>query len=493
MKIARPIIILALLVGLFGANLTIAQAQKLSPYSSTINVQNIGTDTATITIKYYNQDGSVATSVDDTLSVNQSKNYITLPVDNGFNGSAVISSSQPLAVLSNLNHTNSSSVAVARESYLGSSEGAETVYLPLLTTKLGAVSNDTWFSIQNVGTDTATVNVTYSDCTTGNPTGISIPQGASYVINNAVDTCHTTKAYAGVVTSNQPVVVVVVQEKAYNNSAYQTGVMYSYTGLTNNGSPVQIFPVVTFNNSGNRTGIQVQNTTATDTTITIQYMHDQNNLGTNCTETQNVPANSSVTFGWPAWIASNPSYTGSSTCTRGQTFIGSAYISVNSANVNVQTVVSQIKDGTNRAAAYTGFQPSQATGKIVMPLIMDRVGSSSLLVTYLQIFNNSTNPAYVKCEISGTSSSGDKTYEITDTIPAQNSARYGQLNQIAAGFVGSGYCETYTDNTFATLDSTGEIFGVVNQVSSIGNYALAAANWDSLQIYTAINTAQPVE
>jgi hypothetical protein len=494
MKIARVFFTFIVVVGILGVSMSPSQAQKLNPYSSALSVQNMSGVVANITLTYYNPDGTVSGTAPDTLNPNEAKSYPTLPnLTAGFSGSAVISSDQPLAAISNLNHTSSGTV-VARDVFPGSPNGANTVYLPLLASKLGAVSNDTWFSIQNAGGSVATVNIVYSDCATGNPAPLTIQPGAAATVNNAPETCHTSHAFSGTVTSDQPVVVVVVQEKPYSVPAYPNGVMFAYSGLTNSGSTSQIFPVVTFNNSGNRSGIQVQNTTATSSDITIAYTPYPPALGgtgTACTEKFTVGGNQSVTFGWPTWgVTIPPGYAGISDCVRGQRFIGSALISANTANVNVQTVVSQTKDGTNRGAEFVGFQPSQATGKFVMPVLLDRL-AANVLISYVHIFNaDPVNQAFYKCTISGSGTNGAKSLDFTGTLPASGAGRIDQLNQFDTNFVGSGVCQTYTDATFGTLNPAGKIIGVVGLTTGLTNQTLAGYYNDQLQLYSAFNTTQ---
>jgi hypothetical protein len=97
MKIFRILIAIVIVVGILGATFGPTQAQKLAPYSTALNVQNLGSATANITLTFYKSDGSTEPTVTDTLAVNASKSWITLPVSAGFSGSLVISSDQPLA------------------------------------------------------------------------------------------------------------------------------------------------------------------------------------------------------------------------------------------------------------------------------------------------------------------------------------------------------------------------------------------------------------
>ncbi len=463
-KLIYLLVLIVLVLGVSGVTPQPAAAQKFT-YTSGIQLMNVSTSPGTVSFTYYNtstglQEGSVAT---DTIAAGESKNYYPHP-NPGFSGSLVISSDVEMAAVSNIQTPDGS----ARASYIGVNAGSNSVYLPTLMTKNG--QNDTWISIQNTGGSDATVSIDYSDCTSGEPTGIVIKSGASKQINNATETCHSSKIFSGVITSNQPVAAVVLQEKP--------GVMYAYTGLTNTGSTNPVMPTVTFNNSNNQTGIQIQNTGGSSTNVTITYVPALvGGFGSSCTETQTVAAGASVTFGWPAFVSPAPAgYTGSSTCVRGTKFLGSAKVTANSANMTLNSVVNQAKYGTSRAGAYTAFAQTAGTPKVVFPLIFDRRGNSAKLITAFNLINLGPSTTYVKCTFQGTS------YTFTAAIASGDVVSDNQYNKIAANYLGSGSCTAYTSTAYTTVDSTARLVGVVNQVTSMTSNLL-----DTLMIYEAIS------
>jgi hypothetical protein len=467
-KLWNVAIAIVLLVSFLGVVNTPTHAQKFT-YISGIQVQNPNTGDATISFSYYDTSTGTlnGTAITDTVLSGASNNYYPHPAA-GFNGSLVISSDKQLAVVSNLQKTD----GTARASYVGASAGSTSVYLPTLMTKNGA--NDTWFSVQNTGTLDTTISVDYSDCTTGEPTGLTIKPGASISINNAIETCHSGKVYSAVVTSSnaQPLVAVAVQEKP--------NVMYAYTGASSLGSLNPVMPTVTFNNAGNQTGVQVQNTSGSDSNVTITYTPSSvGGAGTTCTETQSVLAGQSVTFGWPAFYPTAPAgYAGTSSCVRGQRFIGSAKVTANSGSATLNSVVNQAKAGTNRAGAYSAFDPSKATAKIAFPLILDRRGSSAKLITAFNLMNLGTD-TYVKCTFVNAGA-----YEFKKQVLAGEVVTENQTNKIAANYLGSGICLAYSDSGYTTLDAAAKLVAVVNETGTVG-----PTTWDTLMIYEGINVA----
>jgi len=136
----KKTLILALLVAMV---LVGSVAGQGITYNTGFQVQNLGTGTATITIIYYNQDGSVAASVPDSIPAGGSKTYYPLTaVPDGFNGSVVISSDMPIAAIANELGNGGAYAA----SYAGFDAGATTINLPLIMR--GNYGFNTWFNVQ---------------------------------------------------------------------------------------------------------------------------------------------------------------------------------------------------------------------------------------------------------------------------------------------------------------------------------------------------------
>ena len=315
-------------------------------YQSGIALQNLADATANITIHYYNQDGSEDPNspVTDTIPALGSKTYFPIPTDTGFNGSVVVESDVQIASISNIVGNNFQAVA----SYDGASSGGSPVNLPLLMKNNSGYS--TWFNVQNAGAGDANVSVAYSD---GTSASFVIPQGAAHTFDQALES-HPAAIFSGVVTSDQPVAATVVEEN--------TGIMFAFSGFaTSTTSPV--FPLVNENNSGIVTGIQIQNVGTQATDVTVSYTHSL--AGTDCTETQTIPAGESKTF---ALFAFNSG--ANSTCVAHAPFIGSGKVTANSNGQMLNAIANQLKPGVN-GGSYGAFSPTDATDTTVLPLVMN--------------------------------------------------------------------------------------------------------------------------
>lgn len=402
----------------------------LYSYTSGIQVQNLGTATATVVLTFYDSNGN-ATPVNDTIAANSSKTFFPLPgVSAGFDGAAIISSDQPVAAVANVIGSGASS---ARAAYVGALQGSSSVLLPLLLKNHGASRSNTWFKVQNTGNATANVTVNYSDATSANAT---IPVGASRLFDQSTET-HNVSSFAGEVTSNQPVAVAVIQEN--------TSTMFAYSGFSG-GSTNPVMPLINANNNGYITGVQIQNGGNTDTQVTVSYTPAV--AGTACTETQTIPAKQSRNFALSAF-ANGTSPGGSTNCIGGARFVGSAQVTGNSANQPLVVIVNQVQNGIS-GEAYNGFDPAAAKSKVVIPLIADRSGSS-LNYTGFNIQNVGSSATTVTCTFSNTS------YQVSATLQPGQALNDVQNGKISPGYVGSATC---------TASGGGKIVGVVNQVAA---------------------------
>jgi len=440
MKRMRILVVLSVVVVLALAVAASANAFQFT-YTSGFQLQNLEGSVANVVITYYEQNGNVALTVNDTVAANGSNTYFPLGVADGFNGSVVISSDREVAAVTNVHGDN----FVANASYVGQSAGATSVNLPLLMK--GNSGYNTWFNVQNTGASDASVTVAYSDSTSAGP--VSIPPGASYTFDQSTET-HGAAVFSGVVTSDQPVVATVMEENAT--------ILFSYNGFSS-GAPDVVMPLINANNSGFTTGIQIQNTGGSATDVTVSYTPSL--AGTACTESKSIPAGGSATFALYVF-AGTPQGGTTTNCVGGATFIGSAKVTANSAPHDLVAIVNQHKlagPGAN-GEAYGGFDPGAVTDIVVMPLIMDR---NSGYWTGFNIQNVGAASTDVNCTFTGTA------YTVNATLAAGEAVTALQNNQIANGYVGSGTCT-----------STGEVIvGVVNE--------LGPAALDQLLVYEGIN------
>jgi len=126
-------------------------------FESVIHIQNVGTDTAVITLFVYDQNGNVSDyEIADIPELGSTSLYVgTLGVSTGFKGSAVINSSQPLATV-----ISQSSAGDVRNQPLSSgfTAGSDSVLIPTVLKNMFFVHSV--FSVQNV--DTVAVDLKFT-------------------------------------------------------------------------------------------------------------------------------------------------------------------------------------------------------------------------------------------------------------------------------------------------------------------------------------------
>ena len=436
MKSMRLFLVIALLLAMAFLVGT-AQAGNFT-YTSGIQVQNLDNSQASVTLTFYNQDGTKENTVTDNIAANGSKTYFPLnQVAEGFNGSVVIASENRVAAVSNIHGNNFS----ANASFVASSSGSPEVSIPLLMKDNSGY--DTWFNVQNTASSgDASVTVDYSDGTTASAT---VKPGAAKTFDQSTET-HSANVFSATVDSSQPVAVTVIEENPTTMFAYNCF-------LTASTNPVM--PLVNTNNSGYTTGIQIQNTGDQQTTVEVSYTPAS--AGQACKETQTIQAGKSLTFALRAFTGN----VGYSDCVVGAKFIGSARVTGNNNDQPLVAVANQHILGLN-GEAYGSFDPDAATGKVVMPLIMDR---NSGYWTGFNVMNVGSAQTTVNCTFTNTG------YTASATLAPGKALNALQNGQISSGYVGSGTC---------TASGDGKIIAVVNELGPSGSL-------DQLLVYEGIN------
>ena len=425
----------------FAAGGSLSHAQGQFPgYTSTIQTYNMSAATANIILAFYREDGSLEKTLTDIIESDRSKIYFTLPVNEGFSGSVVISSDQPVAALSSMMNSG----LTAGGTYIGRNQGSAAVYLPLLMANQDGGFNS-WFTVQNASAASTDVTVNYSDGVTAT---VTLAAHASHNFYQSQE-AHTSKVFAAEISSDEPIVAVVFQENA--------GSLAAYSGFAG-GATRPVMPVINANNNGFNTDIQIQNAGDTETSVTVSYLPSA--AGSACAETQTIAAQQSVSFARGAFQNGS-----NSTCVAGARFIGSAHVSANSAEQPLAAVVNQSVGAApvTHFAAYGSFDPDDATQIVRLPSIMDR---NSGFFTSVSVMNVGSSETTVACAFT------DTTYTISATLQPNQTLTDLQANKIQDGYVGGGSC------TAAATDA--KIIGVVNQLK-------ANASGDQLLVYEGIN------
>jgi len=452
MKLFRITMILVLAITALGLGAAPAQAAGRFTYMSSILVQNLDSVAGNISLTFYKPDGTVAATVTDPIEGNGQKNYFPLPssVGDTFNGSVVITSETNVASVSNVHGGQGGDALYASGAYVAQSTGDTTISIPLLMKGNGQLN--TWFNVQNAGTGNANVDITYTDGTVSNDNVIM--QGAALTFDQAAE-AHNAKVFAATVTSDQPIVITVIEESS--------NILYAYNGFTqSSGAKFPVFPLFHANNSGYFTAINLQNQGTDATEVTISYT--PSSFGTACTETKTIEPGANGVFGFPFAVAD-----ANSDCVVGEKFVGSAVVTDNTGDNNLVAVVNQW-NGSINGGAYNGFNIDAATGKVVLPLIFDRYSNYWTSAGFRNVGSVDTT---VTCTFSATSATGGQ--PVTKTTPLIKSNECYTLfhqNLIAEKYIGSASC---------VADVSGaKIIAIVNELGpSLAN--------DQLLVYEGIN------
>jgi len=451
-KFGFMFVLVALLVSLAVPSSVLAD---VTSYTSGFQVQNLSeTATANIVITFYNPDGTEAASVPDTIDPFSSNTYFPLAdVPAGFDGSVVIASDVEVAAIVNVLGND----GVYGASYIGFSGGASLVNLPLIMKDNYGIS--TWFNVQNTGMDPVTVTVAYAPGTCTDTA--TIQPNASARFDQATDAC-LAAGFVGAasVDAGTGTVAVSVMQVAKTQGPVMASLL-AYNGFAT-ASTAPVMPLVTSGWYGSGTGIQIQNTGAVSTTVTLTYSPSTGFPGAVCTEDGVIEAGASTTFGFPLLPAECYTDGGAGGA---NAFVGSAQVTANSAAVELVAIVNQVTIGAGNSAAYGAPDPAGATANVTLPLIMD---DNYNIFTGFSVANVGTQTTTVTCTFTGTA------YEVTGEVAPGQALTDVELGAITPGYVGSAVCEA--------VGGDAKIVAVVNELT-----AGTPGTYDALLVYEGIN------
>ncbi|MEJ2208784.1 MAG: hypothetical protein P8129_07090 [Anaerolineae bacterium] len=432
MKKVSIFLVVALLSTLF----VLPVSAQTTTWNSGFQVQNLSSTTvASILIYYYNQDGTEAiTPVSDSIDPMSSKTYFPIHAAEGFNGSVVVESTEPVVAIANTIGSTATDTNFYWASTESFSAGAQQVSLPLIMRANAGFS--TWFNVQNAGASDATVSVEYVPGSAGSAytePDVIIAPGASHTFDQAGLAALGTKFVgSAVITSDVPVVATVMQVGAKT--------MLGYNGFTGAGSTEVALPLVMANNNGFFTGIQVQNVGGTPTDITVSFGANIAGAFAPVDETATLQPGASATFLQNSGQFLTDKYVGSATIT--------------STTEPIVAIVNQLKPG--RGTAYDGFDPAAATESVSAPLI--QFNPDGGWFTGIQIMNVGGSPVDITVDY-GANTAG------TFAPPSENATiqpgdSYNSLQNTAAWVAGG----KYIGSAFVTASSGGQIVMIVNQL-----------------------------
>lgn len=451
--------ILALaLVFLLLASMTVA-AQIT--YNTGFMIQNLSDQPANVRVIFYDKNGNqVGSDHPYTIPAGGSQNVFPLPDDipAGFDGSVVISSDQPVAaVVNELGNTDQ-----YQASYVGFSAGASTVYLPRIDRNNGG--NNTWFNVQNAGTAPAQVTVTYTPGVAGSATTetATIPVGAAKTFDQAGNTALGSR-FAGsakvVCTNGQNIVATC--------NVVSASYLMAYDGFTG-GSTELSMPLVNYQPAkGLVTGIKIMNIGSVNTTVTVHYVPAAGipgNATSPVDETHEIPAGQSVNFAYPFFSPGG---------TYPTKFVGSGQVTAsgNTASQPLVAVVNQTDSTTNKASAYSAFNPASGTEHVSFPTVMTRNGAR-LMYTGLNVQNVGTSATTVTITFTPLPGRGFAT-----PPPQSKVVQPGETWSLIQGDTFS--TVRWVGSAVASVPAGGKIIGVCNEV--------ATSSIDTFMTYEGIN------
>jgi hypothetical protein len=398
-------------------------------------VQNLSSsEVASISMVFFNQDGTTGGSATDSIDANDSNTYCPLAaVSEGFDGSAVISSDQPISAIVNVSGNGGDHGA----SYIGSNSGSTSVNLPLVMKNNYGIY--TWFNVQNAGSSDASVDIGYAG--TACTESATIKPGASATFDQSTNGC-LGASYVGAATITSTIDVVVAAMQVTDGDFGLSQNLLSYTGFTSS----YITPTMPLFSNGfysSLSSIAMQNTGAVSTDVTVTFTPGDSFPGATCTETHSIAPGQMQTFGYPTFPSACETDAGGA---GSAAFVGSASVTTNSAQMPLVAIVNQITQGAPNAAAYSAFDPDAATTIVSMPLIMDRVYG---IFTGFAVMNVGDGPTDITCTFS------DTAYTVSDTGVLPGEAIIAvQVNAIAASYVGAGTCTSTGEPIVAVVNET---------------------------------------
>ncbi|HLI26181.1 MAG TPA: hypothetical protein VKZ60_03870 [Chloroflexota bacterium] len=401
---------------------------------SGIQVQNLGSAPADLTLVYYDSNGSTAPQWTEHASVAAGDAYTFYTPANpflpdGFVGAAVLQATQPVGALVNLQALEAPRYFF--DTFVAQRTPAQTVYLPYVVKQVGTRTSTV--AVQNAGAApaTATLNFVTSD---GQIYRLAVPL-PPYTARQ-VRLAERAELPVGldaalVVQADQP---LVVAGSLYDTA---TGIYQLSSGLTT-AAAQQAVPLVFKQRNGWDSEVRVQNTANAPVSVRVRVQPTGGGLEI-ATPPVTVPANAPYTFR-PTDLPALPG-----------DFVGSATVEATGGGVVAMSTETNLSRGTGMA--YNAFNPAAATTRISVPLIFKHRNGFD---TGIQVQNLDTTDAQVR--VTYRLSTGQTVVEF-GVVPANGSYTFYQPDnaQIPDGSVGSAVVEN--------IGGTQRIVAIINQVN----------------------------
>lgn len=272
----KVLTVLAIVGVILATTVSGAFAMPSGTWVSGVTVANLSSETATVMITFYNPDGSVALDFSGgTIGGNSAKSWY-LPshvpgLADGFVGSAVVLSDQPVAATVNTQLPSGSNPMRSGQS-VGVGEPAPTIYAT--QTMKGYYNWNSYCAVQNAGATAFDVTAEYYDASgaLADSDVVSIPAYASHIFDQSTDAELGSGVYSAkfIGDVDHPLGVVC---NFYNSGANAGSSQFqSYNGISQGGTVLYV-PRVVKDYYNYQSGLRVQNvgTVALDVTVTYNF------------------------------------------------------------------------------------------------------------------------------------------------------------------------------------------------------------------------------
>ncbi len=409
-----------LIVLLISVGLVAAQGNSKLPgsgWKSGQQIQNVGTDSASVSFVAYGTNGTSYLCGDRSVGIGGSTTYLTdvdCPVPAGFVGSAVVSADQPIAAIVNVNNRG---VGDAAGQYQGTdgADVATSISFPLVKNGHGGDPRTTTFYVQNASTSPNNITATFNmqSGQTFTKSYNNVPANAMVVISPSDAGVPSGNGQVGslTVTGTQPLAGSSLEHQA--SAAVASNLQASKAFTPSDFDTKAYCPLYRNNHTakGQTTGVQVQNVSGSPATIEMTFTAGGTTYGP---YTQNnVQPNASATFFAPQ--LTNPAIPSGS--------VGSAVVT------STGDIVAVVNDsgndgGKRRVTTYACFPAGKATDTINIPLAKEFAGGNT---TGIQVQNVGNGNATVT--FTYTNSNGQVVFRNTAPIlPEQSFTAFGIKN-----------------------------------------------------------------
>ena len=402
-RLSRILFLVVLAVGLIG----ISSASAQGTWNTGIDIQNLTGTAGTVTVEFYNSDGSSAGSLSESIAGWGSLNFYLpdqpAPPEGGQYSAVVSSDVQVAATASQANYTLGGA-----DIYLGTANPEDTLSFPLVYRNHTSGNWNTDLVIQNASSSSQVVTLklyTAGSTTPAATDTATIPAYASHKFDVS-DSAYAAFGPYGSATVEGTAPLAGVADNIRNAGTGALNVIessYRAFVATQQGQSV-IAPLVYKNYNLWTSGVNVFNKGSVQTTVVITYTN----------------ANPSVTGG--PWVdtltlganAMDLFYTPSNS-TLPDSFYGSAELSSSATDIVAVVASQRYRSDGAQGVAYEGSVPTDATACASLPVVHNR----TTWKTGINIINLGSSPANITINYYS-SAAGINDANQTITIPANS-------------------------------------------------------------------------